>query len=251
MPESPARGGVFANPSDRRLFAAASISNYGSMLHGMALPFVAVATLDATPADIASLTAAGLLPGVLLGLLASAWVDRLPRRSLLVASDLARALLVLWIPAAAWQGWRDLAQLHVVVALHGLLTFLFGAAHHAVLPAILRPDQRVEANGRLRAAEAVTEGAAFASGGFLIQWWSAPFAFVADGASYALSALCLRGIRVPPPAPAGPGTGSARRVVGEVREGLAFLVGHPLLLPATVALWPCWRCPGACPPWST
>lgn len=170
MSASPVRRSVFANRSYRRLFAAASISNYGSMLHGMALPFVAVATLGATPADIATLTAAGLLPGFVLGLLASTWVDRLPRRLVLVGSDLARALLVLWIPWAAWRGWLDLAQLHLVVTLHGLLTFSFGAAHHAVLPQVLEADQLVEANGRLRAAEAVTEGAAFASGGLLIQW---------------------------------------------------------------------------------
>jgi len=58
MPEAPEgaepseRGGVFANRSYRHLFAAAFISNYGSMLNGTALPFVAIAALDATPADI-------------------------------------------------------------------------------------------------------------------------------------------------------------------------------------------------------
>ena len=226
---------VFRNRSYRSLFAAAAISNYGSMLHAMALPFVAISVLDATPADIATLTAAGLAPGFVLGLVASAWVDRLPRRPILVASDWARAAILLWIPVAAWLELLTLGQLHVVVAIHGFLTFLFGAAHHAILPAIVPSTQLLEANGRLKAVESVTEGGAFASGGFLIQWLGAPFVFIVDAASYVLSALCLRGVDAQE-VPRTASVGTSTSVWQETREGVAFLVGHRLLLPGVLGL---------------
>ncbi|MBW2314352.1 MAG: MFS transporter [Deltaproteobacteria bacterium] len=243
-PHSPPPG-VFRNRSYRSLFAAAAISNYGSMLHAMALPFVAISVLDATPADIATLTAAGLAPGFVLGLVASAWVDRLPRRPILVASDWARAATLLWIPVAAWLELLTLGQLHVVVAIHGFLTFLFGAAHHAILPAIVPSTQLLEANGRLKAVESVTEGGAFASGGVLIQWLGAPFVFIVDAASYVLSALCLRGVDAQE-VPRTASVGTSTSVWQETREGVAFLVGHRLLLPGSSA-WHWWPCRGASP----
>ncbi len=77
----------------RLLWWAAALSNFGSMVRAIALPLVAVVgVLEATPAQLAWLLAAGLLPGVLLGLQAGAWVDRVRKRPLLVASDLGRAL---------------------------------------------------------------------------------------------------------------------------------------------------------------
>lgn len=259
--------GVFGNPGYRWLFAAAAVSNYGSMLNAIALPFVAVMLLDAGPAEIATLTAAGLVPGFALGLVASAWVDRLPRRRVLVASDWARALLLTWVPVAAALDVLTLRQLYGVVFFHGLLTFLFGAAHHAILPAVVRPNQLLEANGRLKAAEAVTEGVAFASGGWLVEWIGPARVLLVDAVSYVVSAVLLGGVpeRPAPPvrgddagvsrpepgeaaaeaesemqaAAAREGGGAAppaRGLVAEVRAGIRFLRGHPLLLPGTVAL---------------
>lgn len=234
MSESePFNGRVFANPAYRALFGAAAVSNFGSMLQHIALPFLAIITLDATPADIATLSAAGLLPAFLLGPIGSVFVDRLPRRSMLVATDWARALLLAWVPFAAFAGELTLFSLHVVVALHGVFTFLFGAAHHAILPAIVARHRLVEANGRLKAAEAVSEGAAFASGGWLIQWLSAPIAIAVDAASYALSALLLLGVPRDRPTPRDP-EHDRPSIRGELRDGLRFLAGHPLLLPGAL-----------------
>jgi hypothetical protein len=60
-----------------------------------ALPFAAILTLDATPFQVALLGASNIVAGLLVGLLAGVWVDRLRRRPLMIASDLLRALLLL------------------------------------------------------------------------------------------------------------------------------------------------------------
>lgn len=226
------------NPSYRWLWSAAAVSNYGSMLHAIALPFVAITVLDASPAEIALLSAAGLLPGFALGLVASTWIDRWPRRTLLVAGDVLRAVAVLWIPTAAWLDVLTFGQLYAFAAVHGLLTFVFEVAHQAILPSVVPTGELVEANGQLRAAGAVTEGAAFASGGWLVQWLTAPLVLLVDSASFLVSALCLRGVRLEPGASDPPLPRRSRPPGGFLREtlsGLETVAGSPLLRPITAA----------------
>jgi MFS family permease len=63
---------------------------------------VAVLALGATPTQMGLLTAAQTAPLVVVGLVAGAWVDRLPRRPLMIASDVIRAVLLGLIPAARY-----------------------------------------------------------------------------------------------------------------------------------------------------
>ncbi|MDP9355839.1 MAG: hypothetical protein M3R02_11285 [Chloroflexota bacterium] len=58
-----------------RLWAADSVSQFGSQITLLALPLTAALTLDATAAQMGFLTAAGTLPWLLIGLFAGAWVD--------------------------------------------------------------------------------------------------------------------------------------------------------------------------------
>jgi MFS family permease len=224
-----ARSELFGNRGFLRLWSAATVSNFGTMLHVIALPFVAVIWLDAKPADMAGLAAAGILPGVALGLVAGAWIDRLPRRPILIATDWGRALAVLSVPALAWGGWLRMEHLYAVALVTGLLGFVFEVAHVAYLPSLVKPDQLVEANSRLKAAEAATEGGAFSLGGWLVQLVSAPAVLVLDAVSFVASALLLRGIQAPEPTRRASNEGVS--LMHEVREGVVFTFRHPLLLP--------------------
>lgn len=219
---------LFANRDYLRLWCAATVSNFGSMLSAVALPFVAVIWLDATPADMAGLAAAALLPGVALGLFAGAFIDRLRRRPVLIATDVARALAVASIPIAAWLDALVMPHLYLVAALNGLFGFAFGVAHLSYLPSLVERDQLIAANGRLAAGEAIAEGGAFASGGWLVEILTAPFALVIDSITFLVSALFLIGIRAEEPVPE---STSRQPVFKEAVEGLRFVLHHPVLLP--------------------
>jgi hypothetical protein len=205
---------LFQNRDFVRLWTAALLSNYGSMLRGVALPLLAVLVLGAEPRHMAGLGVATLLPGFLFGLLAAPWVDRRRRLPLLVFADVARALLLAAVGIGTWQGWIGLPGLYFAAFALGSFHFLFGVANAAFLPSLVPREQLLAANSRIKAAEAVTEGAGFASAGWLVQWLGAPFALLVDAASFGVSAIVLRGIRTPEPAPppAKPGArrGSAR-----------------------------------------
>lgn len=197
------------------------------MLHAVALPFTAIMLLDATPSDLALLGAAGLLPAVLLGLLAGSFVDRLRRLPLLVSCDWLRVGVVVSIPLAAWADALSLLHLTLAALLLGLLGFLFDVAHHAFLPSLVDRRELVDANSQLKVAEAVSEGAAFASGGWLIGLLTAPVVLGLDALSFAISALFLRRIESRE-------EGKRRRAVSatvwrEIAEGLRFVLRSRVL----------------------
>src|SRR5689334_2979771 len=77
-----------------RIVAAATISTFGSMLSGVALPLLAVDQLGAGPFDMAVMRVARLAPNLVLGLLIAAWLDRQRRRPIMIAIDVAQEVLL-------------------------------------------------------------------------------------------------------------------------------------------------------------
>jgi Na+/melibiose symporter-like transporter len=227
---------LWRNSDFVRLWSAATITNFGSMIRQIALPFVAILELDATPRDIAVLAAASMLPGVVLGLFASARIDRMRKLPILIASDLLRAALLVTVPLAAWWDALRMEHLYGVALVSGFLSFVFDVAHGSYLPSLVERRELVAANSRLKGAEAVTEAGAFASGGWLVQWLTAPVALLVDSVSFLVSAAVLSRIRRPEPAPAPP---PGTHVLEETREGAGFVwtsaTLRPLLVAAVVA----------------
>src|SRR5438309_12081025 len=97
-----------------KLWIGQSISAVGSSVTLLALPLTAALTLGATPEQMGFLTAAGWLPFLLFSLFVGVWVDRLPRKPILVITDIARALVLATIPLAAFFGVLSIT--HVLVA---------------------------------------------------------------------------------------------------------------------------------------
>ena len=87
-----------------KLWAGQTISALGSVVTRTAIPLVALLILGAGPFEMALLVVAASLATLLVGFFAGAWVDRLSRRPVLIATDLARALLLLSIPVAYRRG---------------------------------------------------------------------------------------------------------------------------------------------------
>src|SRR3954454_8287139 len=108
-------GGLWRHPDFLKLWAGQTVSLGGSLVSRVALPLVAILTLDATPGEVALLRIADLLPGILLGLFAGVWVDRLRWRPLMIWSHVGRAVLLGSIPLAAICGLLRIEQLWLVV----------------------------------------------------------------------------------------------------------------------------------------
>jgi MFS family permease len=226
------RGGIWRNSDFLHLWGAATVSTYGSLVTRTALPFAAILLLNASPAAISALQIAELLPAFVFGLLAGAWVDRLRRRPIMIATDLGRALLLATIPLAAALGALGFGQLYVVAAITSVLSVLFDVAYQSYLPTIVKSDELIEANSRISAANSVAEAAAFSSGGWLIQLLTAPMAILVDAATFVVSAGFIARMPSAEPRPAagnGDGDVALPSIASDVMEGLRAVWREPLL----------------------
>ncbi len=220
-------GSVWRNRDFVRLWTAGTISVFGSLITRTALPFTAILVLGAGPLEIAIIRSLELVAGLIVGLVAGAWVDRLQRRPIMIAADLGRALLLGSIPVAALAGALRIEQLYAVTFLAALLSTFFNVADRAYLPTLVEGDRLVAANSALTASASVAEFSAFSISGFLIQLFSAPIAIAVDALSFVVSALFLGAIRRPEPER--PPVEDRESVAHEIREGLRLVAGSPVL----------------------
>jgi MFS family permease len=206
------------------LWAAQTVSELGNRVSDLALPLIAVVTLGAGPLQVGLLTSALWAPN-LLGVLVGSWTDRRPhRRPLLITADLVSAAVLLSLPLAHWLGVVTLPQLYVVGLLAGGAQVLSMSAGQSFFVAIVDREHYVAANSRLSTSRSASYVAGPTIGGFLVQVCTAPVAVLIDAASFVCSAALLSRIESPRIAVAPPAS-----FLADVREGVAYVRGHPYL----------------------
>ncbi|MCC6778189.1 MAG: MFS transporter [Hyphomicrobiales bacterium] len=229
MRRRPQLGGLWRHGDFVKLWAAQTISVFGSLITRTALPFAAILVLDATPLQIALLGVADIAPGILSGLVAGVWVDRMRRRPIMILADLGRAVALVSIPLAAAFDLLRIEHLYAVAFLTGILTTFFDVAYLSYLPSLLRRDELLEGNSKLAATNSVAEVGAFGLAGWLVQIFSAPIAILFDAISFVLSASLLRSIRTDEPEPERAPAEAGPDIRQEVTAGLRVLLRDPLL----------------------
>jgi MFS family permease len=237
---------LWRNSAFVRVWGAATISTFGSLVTRIALPLAAILVLGAGAFEVAVLRSLELGATLLVGLVAGAWVDRLRRRPVLIWADLGRAALLGSVPVAFALGVLTYWQLLAVSALAAILTTFFDSADNAYLPTIVERERLVDANAALAASGSASEFMAFGISGFLVQLLTAPIAIAVDALSFLGSALLLGSIRQeeePPPLKA-----DREPVLDEIREGLRLVIHDPVLrafVGAQMALSALWGIFGA------
>ena len=91
---SETKSSIWRNGAFLRVWTAATVSIFGSLITRLALPYVAILVLASGPLEVAGLRSAEIVAGLMFGLLAGAWVDRLRRRPVLIVADAGRAILL-------------------------------------------------------------------------------------------------------------------------------------------------------------
>lgn len=227
--------GLRQNTDFLKLWSAQTISQFGSRITREGLPLAAALTLAASPAQMGVLTALSALPVLVVGLVAGVIVDRMRRRPLMIGADLGRAVLLLIVPLAFVQGWLAIPHLYLIAVLTGVLTVLFDVADQSYLPQVVSRDNLVDANSKLGASGSLAEIGGPPLAGVLIQVLTAPVAIVFDALSFVVSAVLIGLMRSPDPRPVPTAQPDIWR---EVREGVAVILGHPVLrvLALTAAL---------------
>ena len=218
-------GGLWRHPDFMKLWAGQTISEMGSRITRDGVPYTAVIVLNAPASQMGFLTAVGAASVLLFGLLAGVWVDRFRRRPIMIAADLARAVILASIPIAAFAHRLSMAQLYVVIALAGFCTVFFDVAYQSYMPSLVERENLLEGNSKLAMSASAAEIAGPSLTGFLVQLITAPIAILFDAISFLVSAVSVMLIRKPEPAHQ-PSTTKPHPIAG-----LRFVFSHPLLRP--------------------
>jgi MFS family permease len=218
------RGGLWRHADFLKFWSAETISQFGSNVTQIALPLVAVLVLHATAFQVAALSTVDFLPFLLFTLPAGVWVDRLPRRPIMVIADLGRAAALGSIPLAAVIGHVTLAQLYIVGFITGTLTVFFDVSYQSYLPSLVAREQLVDGNSKLEISRSAAQIGGPGLGGLLIRLFTAPYAILTDAISYLWSAAFLFAIRRKEVVPER--TAQSASMWRELVDGVKYLLGH-------------------------
>ena len=223
-------------PGFRAYWAAATVSSFGTAVSAVAVPVLVVTVLQATPLEVGLVNAAQFLPYALFGLIVGAYVDRVPRKPLLVAASVGRALCLGAIPVLWLTGALTLWMTALALFAFGVLSVVGFAATQSLLPRIVPRPLLLAANARLDQSDAAAQTAGPALGGVLVGIVTAPVAIALDAVSYLVDAVLIARVRVVEQAPT---RAAGSRLGRDIADGLRWTYGHPALAPLAVSthLW--------------
>jgi MFS family permease len=227
------KGGLWTHGDFLKLWTGQTISEFGSQVSQLAIPWVALVTLNASAFQVAALGTVEFLPFVLFTLPAGVWVDRLRRRSVLIVGDVGRAVLLTSIPVVYAVGHLTLAQLYVVGFLVGIHTVFFDVAYQSYLPALVDRDALIEGNSKLNVTSSGASLAGPGAAGGLIALATAPYAVLVDACSFLVSGgftVWIRKREEPLEQ-----TVERRHLLVELWEGLRYVLRHRLLFPQAMS----------------
>ncbi|MGW7279895.1 MFS transporter [Streptomyces sp. NPDC054844] len=225
-------GVVGSGPLGRRfgwLWAAYSVSTFGTRLAFDAFPLIAVVVLDAGTAQVAALAAAGLAVGALVAVPLGPWVEFRRKRPVMVAMDLVRCVVLLSVPLAFAVGRLGFAQLLIVSVVVAAADITFRAAAGSCLKALVRPRDLLTANGRFEATTWTATMLGPPVGGAAVGLFGPVVTVAVDAASYLLSALGIRAIGGGEPRPRRADVPRLR--AGDLLDGWRYVLASPGLRP--------------------
>jgi predicted MFS family arabinose efflux permease len=217
-----------------RLWSAQTLSVAGSQITVLALPLTAILVFGASPVQVGALTATQYAAFLVIGLPAGVWVDRWPRRPILVVADLGRAVLLAAVPVAHLLDALSLWMLYPVAFATGVLTVFFDVADQSYLPSLIGRHQLVDGNAKLTASYSGAQLVGPGIGGVLVQILTAPVAILVDAVSFLGSALLVGSIQAREDRPA-PEADGRRSLRAEMAAGLRYVFGDPYLRPIVLA----------------
>ncbi|HET8909199.1 MAG TPA: MFS transporter, partial [Ktedonobacterales bacterium] len=224
VPERPETARLFHNRDWLLLWSGQLVSVVGTQISQLAYPLLMLA-LTKSPAQAGFISSARILPYLLLGLPAGAFVDRWDRRRVMIVCDAGRALALGSIPIALALGRLPLAQLYAVALVEGTLNVFFNLAETAALTRVVAREQIPSAITLNEVTLSTGTMLGPALGGLVFAIGQG-FAFLADAVSYTVSVVSLFFIRAELSAAR---VAEPKRLLDDMREGVVWLWRQSLM----------------------
>jgi MFS family permease len=209
-----------------RFFSGQTISNLGNSVTAFAVPLL-IFKLTGSAVNLGISGAVQMLPYLLFGLVIGAWTDRVDRKRLMIAADLARAAVIATIPLLAMIDRLDVWWVYGVGFVNATISIAFDSSQFAAIPSLVPSDDLVTANGRIQASFSAATVVGPLLAGVLIAVIRVEDIFLIDAASFVASALLLalvrRSFNSAEP------TTERSSIRADVMEGLRYVWSHPVL----------------------
>lgn len=226
------------NRNFRLLWLGQVVSQMGDWFDTIAVYTLAL-QLTGSTRSVALIMVARFLPSVVMGPLSGVVADRFSRRSIMIASDILRAIVVLGFlfvrrPDQMW-------LIYVLTVLQLAFSAFFEPAKTAAIPSIVSDRELFPANAISSVTWSVMLTMGAAIGGFVTGWFGTNAAFVLDSLTFVASAILIMGVRLPkrPPRPKSKLTVSKALGIGDTIEGAKYVKRRPRVL-AYLLVKPAW-----------
>jgi MFS family permease len=208
------------------VWAAETISVFGSQFYLIAMPLVAVLALDATEAEMGILFAVEMSPFLIFGLFAGVLADRKERRRMMIICDFGRAFILAAIPVAWYLDMLTWAVMFAVAFVAGVFTAFFDIAYQAYLPVLVKRNQLLDANSKLETSRSSSQVAGPSIAGVVVDVVGAPLALLTNSISFLGSAVFLLRVKNRENFDK---RSAHKPVMTEIREGLRIVLKNPIL----------------------
>jgi MFS family permease len=206
-----------------------TFTQFTGQITDLALPTIAVLTVQVTAFQLGILNALGFIAFPTLGLLVGVWMDRIRRRPVMIVVNLIEVATLATVPAAFVLGVLGLYQLYAVALIMGTCTLFFDVAYQSYLPSLVNREDLVEGNQKLQmsASAAQVVGPSVASA--MMQLFGAALSIVADVFGTLIAVLMLTSLRKSEPKPERSSADGQGHLLAEMREGIRVITGNKLL----------------------
>lgn len=216
----------------RAQLASTGLANLADGVFVTLAPLVAL-TLTSSPAQIALLTAAGWLPWLVFGLAAGVVIDRVDRRRVQVLALGVRAGVLGVAAVLGLGGGLSMPLLLAIALLYGVTEVFADLGATSIVPDLVPAEKLPAANGRLIGVQQVANAFLGSPLAGVLIVLGAGIGFGTSAALAALAAITLAfGLRGDFRRAA---TGTPAHPLAQMREGLDFLVRHPVIRPLVIA----------------
>lgn len=226
------------NRNFRQLWLGQVVSQMGDWFDTIAL-YTIILNLTGSGRDVGLLLVARFVPSFIFGPLSGVVADRFSRRTIMIISDLLRAVVVLGFlfVRRADQLWI----IYVLTVAQLALSTFFEPAKTAVIPSIVSDRELVSANAISSVTWSVMLTFGAAIGGVITGWFGTNVAFVLDALTFALSAALIARVRIPKREPREKQKLTVSRALGisETIEGARYVKHRPRVL-ALLLVKPAW-----------
>lgn len=170
------------------------------------------------------------LPPILFGPFIGVIVDRVPKKLLLISSDLIRAVVLGVVPCLLPVDSFSIERLYLMVFVHAVASAVFGPALTAAIPALVSRHEFTAANALLQTTTSIGIIVGPVLSGVGIATMSSQEVLCVNAVSYVVSAACFLFIRFPNSTAAPRAAAASGGPLKEVLDGFRYVLGRQRII---------------------